>query len=42
MSACEVLVTKKQVFIAGEVNSHAHVDVIQTAKDIIKKQVMIP
>ena len=35
--ACEVLLTKEQVFISGEVNSQANVDVVQVAKDIIKK-----
>ncbi len=34
--ACEVLVAKEQVFIAGEINSKAHVDVIKIAKNIIK------
>ena len=35
--ACEVLLTKDQVFISGEVNSKANVNVTQVAKDIIKK-----
>lgn len=35
--ACEVLVAKNQVFIAGEVNSKADINVTQVAKDIIKK-----
>ena len=34
--ACEVLLAKGQVFISGEVNSQAHVDAIQVAKNIIK------
>ena len=35
--ACEVLVTKEQIFIAGEVSSKADVDVVETARNIIKK-----
>ena len=35
--ACEVLVAREQVFIAGEVNSQASVDVVQLARNIIKK-----
>lgn len=35
--ACEALLAKDSVFIAGEVNSRTKVDVVQVAKDIIKK-----
>jgi len=35
--ACEVMVTKDSVFIAGEVDSKADVDTVQIAKNIIKK-----
>ena len=34
--ACEVLLAKNQVFISGEVNSKASVDVVQVAKEVIK------
>lgn len=34
--ACEVLLTKDTVFIAGEVKSQANIDTVQIAKDIIK------
>ena len=35
--ACEVLIAKEQVFVAGEVNSQVSVDVAQLARNIIKK-----
>lgn len=35
--ACEVLLSKESVFISGEISSTANVDIIQTAKNIIKK-----
>ena len=35
--ACEVLLAKDLVLISGEVSSKANVDVIQVAKNIIKK-----
>ena len=35
--ACEVLLAKERVLVCGEVSSSAQVDIVQTAKNIIKK-----
>src|SRR6185369_9253223 len=34
--ACEVMATSHLVIISGEITSQAHVDVIKTAKNVIK------